>query len=378
MEEFRLNLFGIICLFSTLQGLILALIFIFNRSTFSKKSNLYLSALLVTFMMLNLVEVFGEAKLFAEYPILHFLPLIWYAIIPPATYFFVQYITDPDYKFKSWGYLMFVPFAVHFGYQCYELFSYLSGGIDLNKGLYRHYFIHNVFEGIAAIFALSISILIFRTLSNYERSLYDHFAEISDKSLKWLSHTLIGGFILILIWLGSVWIDFFPNNLDRLLYQSLFVGLSILIYWIGYSMLMKRELFINQQLSTLSGSAVEGPKLSEKTEDHYQHLLTLMEEKKLFQNPEINMSTLSKEIGLSKGYISQIINAKEDKNFFDFINAYRIAEVKQKMADPDFDHYNILALALDAGFKSKSTFNAVFKKMTGMTPSQFRKQKPPH
>ena len=77
---------------------------------------------------------------------------------------------------------------------------------------------------------------------------------------------------------------------------------------------------------------------------------------------------------LSKGYLSQIINQKEGKNFFDFINHYRVEDVKEKLNDDAYSHFSILGVALEAGFKSKSTFNAVFKKMTGMTPSQFKRK----
>ncbi len=326
-------------------------------------------------MMLNLIGALEETEILTQYPIIHFLPIIWYTVIPPATYFFVQYLTKPDYEFKPWGYLLFAPFILHFIFQCFELFNYFSGNINVPEDLPKHYFNQNIFEFIAVIFALAISVLILRTLSNYEKLLYDYYAEISNKSLKWLSHTLIGGLVLILIWLVSALIDFFPNDSDDVIGRILLLGLSILIYWIGYSMLMRRELFTSRKLTSLIDPTNEASKLSEKTEDHYQKLLALMTEKKRYQDPDINMSALSKEIGLSKGYLSQIINTKEGKNFFDFINAYRVEEVKQKMADPNFDHYNILSLALDAGFKSKSTFNAVFKKMTGMTPSQYRSKK---
>ena len=317
---------------------------------------------------------YEESDFFGQFPAIELSPVYWYSIIPPATYFFVQYLTNPDYKFKHWGYYLFVPFGIHFVFQFYELISYLMGNLKVPNDLSQHYFIQNIFEFVSVVFALAVSILILRTLSNYEKSLYDNYAEISDKSLKWLSLTLIGGLVLIVLWLVSAFLDFFPNKSDDFIGRMLLIGLSILIYWIGYSMLMRRELFTNKKIAGINDLPNETTKLSEKTEDHYRKLLALMTEKKYYQNPDFNMSMLSEEISLSKGYLSQIINKKEGKNFFDFINGYRVEEVKQKMADPNFDHYNILSLALDAGFKSKSTFNAVFKKMTGMTPSQFRSE----
>ena len=85
------------------------------------------------------------------------------------------------------------------------------------------------------------------------------------------------------------------------------------------------------------------------------------------------MTLLAAKMKLSNGYLSQIINQKEGKNFFDFINGYRVEEVKRNLANPNFDHFSILGIGLEAGFKSKSTFNAVFKKMTGHTPTAYKR-----
>ena len=87
------------------------------------------------------------------------------------------------------------------------------------------------------------------------------------------------------------------------------------------------------------------------------------------------MDTLAEKMDLSNGYLSKIINQKEGKNFYEFINTYRIKAVKRNLNTPTYSHYSILGIGLEAGFKSKSTFNAVFKKMTGMTPSAYKKLK---
>ena len=85
------------------------------------------------------------------------------------------------------------------------------------------------------------------------------------------------------------------------------------------------------------------------------------------------MTKLALITELSNSYLSQIINQSQGQNFFDFINAYRVEEVKSLLHHPDYAHYTILGVAQEAGFKSKSTFNSVFKKMTGMTPSDYKK-----
>jgi len=70
--------------------------------------------------------------------------------------------------------------------------------------------------------------------------------------------------------------------------------------------------------------------------------------------------------------LSRVINEHFGRNFFDFINGYRVAEVKRKILDPAYAHFSLLGIAFESGFNSKSAFNRVFKKITGQTPSQFK------
>jgi len=93
-----------------------------------------------------------------------------------------------------------------------------------------------------------------------------------------------------------------------------------------------------------------------------------------YLEPDLNLSGLADQLGCSPNQLSQVINQEAGANFFTFVNAYRIEEVKQKMKDPSLSHFTILALAYDAGFGSKASFNKVFKETTGETPSAFRKK----
>ena len=79
---------------------------------------------------------------------------------------------------------------------------------------------------------------------------------------------------------------------------------------------------------------------------------------------------------MSAHNLSQVINAKLGKNFYDFVNEYRVEEVKRRLRDPKYTNLKILAIGMDAGFNTKSTFNAFFKKHTGLTPSQYREHTP--
>jgi AraC-like DNA-binding protein len=78
--------------------------------------------------------------------------------------------------------------------------------------------------------------------------------------------------------------------------------------------------------------------------------------------------------GIPRHHITEVLNEKYGRNFFSFVNEYRIREALSRMNDPKYQHYTLLAIAYDAGFNSKSTFNSFFKAYTGKTPSAYRKE----
>jgi AraC-like DNA-binding protein len=114
--------------------------------------------------------------------------------------------------------------------------------------------------------------------------------------------------------------------------------------------------------------------LPETVEQVLPRLTRLMEEEKLFLDPDLTLKKLSERLQVHYNHLSQIINEHLGKSFNDYINAFRIEEAKQRLADPKEARKTVLEIAYDTGFYSKSVFNTAFKKFTGMTPSQFRKE----
>jgi len=102
-------------------------------------------------------------------------------------------------------------------------------------------------------------------------------------------------------------------------------------------------------------------------------LLQLMENEKPYVDSGLTLTQLAGRLNISPHNLSEVINTQLQQTFFDFINHYRVEQVKTDLADSQKQHYTFLALALEAGFNSKSSFNAIFKKHTGMTPSEYQK-----
>lgn len=379
MPTFTINLIEILVLFGAGQGLILAYILV-STKRFRKKSNYFLALLLFTLGILNFTSIFEYSPNRDTLELFRYIPTFWVTMIPAATYFFIKYLISPTYQWKKTDWLFFVPFFIEFGHRLYRFGRFLNGNLYTEEENLRYYFMSNIYESVAIIASITVIVYSVKALKRYEVQLYQNYSEVEDKSLKWLRTTLMSGLLLCALWGFLTIMDFDFNSSYRLLALVLLLGLSILIYYTGYSMIIRQDLLdtsvfavANKDAKVELAESSNITELSHKTDEHFRKIKELFEQEKLYQDPSLNMSMLSDKTGLSNGYLSQIINQKNNLNFFDFVNSYRVEDVKKKMSEPDYEHYTLLGLAQEAGFKSKSTFNSVFKKMTGKTPSEYRK-----
>jgi len=106
----------------------------------------------------------------------------------------------------------------------------------------------------------------------------------------------------------------------------------------------------------------------------HKRLQELMQQEKPFTDPELTLGQLAGLLQVNANILSQVINSAENKNFYDYINALRIEEFKQRVADPENRRYTILSLAFDCGFNSKTAFNRNFKKLTALSPTEYIKR----
>lgn len=101
-------------------------------------------------------------------------------------------------------------------------------------------------------------------------------------------------------------------------------------------------------------------------------LMALMERDRPWKDSELTLADLADRLNTTPHKLSEVLNSQVGQTFYDFVNGYRVREVQRRIVAGDAQARTILTLALDAGFASKSTFNLVFKKHTGQTPSDFR------
>jgi AraC-like DNA-binding protein len=114
--------------------------------------------------------------------------------------------------------------------------------------------------------------------------------------------------------------------------------------------------------------------LSEKLISEYKaDLIYAMEYDKLYLNGKLSIQDVSEKLTIPKQYISEVLNEHMNTNFQDFINRYRVEEFIIRLKNDQNNHFTLLGIATEVGFNSKSSFNAIFKKFKGLTPTQFMK-----
>jgi len=219
------------------------------------------------------------------------------------------------------------------------------------------------------------SIKLFKTL---DINIFNNFSYSENINLDWLRKLVyIFGFVWTLLVIITSLHHVFHVFSWIFCTNGIFLALSIFVILIGYFGLKQKEIFayqgkdsyvIKQKTEKYSGSG-----LKDSDARHYLEILTnYMAVEKPYLDPNLNLPQLAKDINIPIHYLSQIINEKLHNNFFNYINQFRVEEVKSKIFDPKFENYSLLGIAMDSGFNSKSVFNRIFKKYTNQTPSQFK------
>src|SRR5688572_13077478 len=152
-----------------------------------------------------------------------------------------------------------------------------------------------------------------------------------------------------------------------------FILLTVFLYWISYKA-WKQPLLYSTVVDKYATST-----LSEREAARIEaELASLMELKKPYTEPQLNIDGLALQLNTTRHSLSQVLNQRLQQSFYDYVNSFRIEEAKRLLKCPAHDNNKISSIAFDAGFNSLSAFNDVFKKRTGITPSAYRKMPVEH
>lgn len=298
----------------------------------------------------------------------------------PMLYLYVLFSVRSSQRFTWKELLHFAPATGAYLYMIPFFFFYTSEQkVLLNNGEIDDFALFQSAALVAFVVSgIAYPVFSYRLLGKYSRLIKENFAFEESISLNWLKFCIWGiGIIYVVIAIMLIFWDSVEVilNPDLIIYSLII----LFIFLLGYSGIRHQGIFTD-------GSAEEAhivePKPGEyrrsglkesDAERYHRQLKELMSSKKPYLEPKLTLNSLAEELDISANHLSQIINQQEGKNFYDFVNEYRVEEFKSRAADPANSNYSILAIALDSGFNSKSSFNQVFKKAVGKTPSEFMK-----
>lgn len=219
---------------------------------------------------------------------------------------------------------------------------------------------------------IAYSVLTFIRLHKHKVRIRDLYSYTSQKiTLGWALFVSISFFVLyallFIIGLTRVLVSNFP--LDPVLLGNIILVFHAFAFSIfGY----QQDRIYPESSRKTDGKYVRSGLRPEAIDALKQKLLDLMEKEHLYREPELSILDVSKKLHVPRHHVTQILNEKLGKNFYTFINGYRVEEAKLMLSDPKNDIYTVLAIGYDAGFNSKSSFNTLFKKFVGTTPSEYR------
>jgi len=282
-------------------------------------------------------------------------------------------------KLRVNDYLHFAPTILSYLYLVKFFFFYSADQkIEVDLGLVDDFKIFSILTLIAILLSgLIYPILSYFVLGKYRKLINDNFSYEHGISLDWLKYSIwgIGAIYCVAaatITIRDVFGIEFPFRADYIFYSMTI----IFVFCIGYFGIRQQNLFFNNGNNNTilvqkknSGEYKKSGLKPSVAHNIHEKLQNLMLYEKPYKNPKLTLSELAKAVDTTPNHLSQIINQKENMNFHDFVNKYRVEEfIQEASSNPNF---NILAHALDAGFNSKSSFNNVFKKHKDITPSKY-------
>lgn len=221
-------------------------------------------------------------------------------------------------------------------------------------------------------------LLTLKLFRKHDINIFNNFSSTKNVNLDWLRKLII---VFGVIWTALIIITFIHHvfNLLSMVFctDSLFMALSVFVILIGYFGLQQQLVFGNEfeKVQILIDEKVKYSGSTLKEDEAAQYSAQLEEYLRLekpYLDPELTLTQLAERINISPHHLSQIINEQFQLNFFEYINQFRVQEVKSRIGNPKYKSYSLLGIAMDSGFNSKSAFNRVFKKLTHQTPSQFK------
>lgn len=240
---------------------------------------------------------------------------------------------------------------------------------------------------ILGLIHLTLAVTFIPFLPLYSYFMIRHLKDSKEK--KWIMILLTIVSSLLFAWLITCLAGLFLQFDISYTMSVLALSTTFIIHWTAYIGIYKYKLaknkdavysFLNNDLaiSYSNMQIVENSTTEEYRESitadnlYFQKLEILCKDQHIYTDSTLNREKVAEKLGISAGYVSQIVNTRTGDNFANYINQYRVEAVKEMILNSEYENYNLLTMGLESGFTSKTTFFKAFKKATGQTPNEYR------
>lgn len=375
-KDLNLNIYNLLIFAGVIQGLIFGIVVLINKK-YSSKASLYLAIVMLLMSLSNLQYWLIDTKTVEKYDFIKYTYIPWHWLILPFFYLFVyKYLQQQQKLSKNIKLYLFVPFfsviAIVFLQLLYKFF--INPNYQLPSHFSRGIFIY--LDILSILFIISIIYLIFAMLKKYEKEhkQYDPLKVVSET--KWLKRLITIGVVTCVFWIIAMSITVYSNKENLSLFYFLWLGMSIIIYYLGYVGINKLQLIKERKdiRSTQNyKTEVDSKKIESKIkpDEIFKNFVVLIEQK--YTNPNLSLDLISTELNISTSYLSQKIKTNSGASFSTYINNLRVQEAKKMLINDSYSNYTSTAIGLEAGFNSKSSFYRAFKKNENCTPLEYIK-----
>ncbi len=386
--------FDILWIIGASQGILLTL-FLFLK----KDRNINLP--LILFVFLTSVELLFQyiyaSKIIFQYPHLLYLTEPFSMLGGVLIFFYARNILSGKFIVKKTDLLFSIPFILYVVYylpsynqsaedKIYDIIAFYNSGISWRENLYEW-----IAEVVVTLPFLAFSV---RLLKKYHLKIKNNFSDISKISYSVVRNLIIASIFLYIFEILIIAFAFWGLEIVVLLNTFLYIFIILIVYLIGYDALVRKKNEIVKYIYIHENQKTENSFLSDfveknnletrqkyeknaltelKTKEISEKITQSIEKDKPYRNSELRLNDFAQLIDEHPNNVSQILNDVVKKNFYDFINFYRIEEAKLLLKLPEYKNYTITAIGFEVGFNSKSSFYSAFKKFADTTPAQFQK-----
>lgn len=376
---------NVVMLIGAAQGALIGLIIVQKHTALYANRFLALMMFVISALLVHMVV--DDMGMYRSAPILMPVLLALSLVVTPLHFLYAKFLTNRSLRFGIRDAVHFIPYCV---------FLVLGEAMLPTSVTGRNVFIehHSIqqypmaflfFNWVLIAQGLSYVVVVLYRIGEYENEIRKVYSSVENRQLHWLRNIT---FLALAAWCFFIIEQTFLSfhiNLSNFMISSIL--LAVYLFTLGYLGLLKAEVLeasspeeeiaLTQEVLVpvvADASKYEKSGLSADTAREYTlKILQAMEQEKPYRQCDLTLSQLAGSVQVSPHNLSEVINTQLGKTFYDLVNEYRIREVKEALVDPSKKHLKILAIAYDAGFNSKASFNTVFKNLTDTTPSEYRK-----